>query len=97
MPQTTTLYLFKFSNWGIIRKITFRFLVNEVVISGPIGPAIYIWLAQKEQLMIPPPQFFFCKTGPGFSKDFNKVMTILANEIIIAGPIGPAMNIWLVR
>ena len=30
------------------------------------------------------------KTGPGFSKDFVKVKTVLANEVIIAGPIGPA-------
>ena len=32
-------------------------------------------------------------SGPGFSKDFSKVMTILANEVIIAGPIGPAIYI----
>ena len=37
-----------------------------------------------------------CKvSGCGFSKDFSKVMTILANEVIIAGPIRPAINIWL--
>ena len=36
-------------------------------------------------------------SGPGFSKDFSKVMTILANEVIIAGPMGPAINIWLAR
>ena len=28
-------------------------------------------------------------TGRGFRKDFSKVMTILANKIIIAGHIGP--------
>ena len=27
--------------------------------------------------------------GRGISKDFSQVMTILANVIIIAGPIGP--------
>ena len=37
----------------------------------------------------------FRLVGPGFSKDFSKVMTILTNEVIIAGPIGPAINIWL--
>ena len=31
-------------------------------------------------------------SGCGFSKDFSKVMTILANEVIIAGHIGPAIN-----
>ena len=36
-------------------------------------------------------------SGGGFSKDFSKVMTILANETIIAGPIGPAINIWLAQ
>ena len=33
----------------------------------------------------------------GFSKDFSKVKTILANEVIIDGPICPAINIWLAR
>ena len=36
-------------------------------------------------------------SGPEFSKDFRKVMTILANEVIIAGPIGPAINISLAK
>ena len=36
-------------------------------------------------------------SGGGFSKDFSKLMTILANEVIIAGTIGPAINIWLAR
>ena len=31
---------------------------------------------------------------PGFSKDLSKFKTILANEVIIAGPIGPAISIW---
>jgi len=34
-------------------------------------------------------------TGLGFSKYFCKVMTISANEVIIVGSIGPAINIWL--
>ena len=34
-------------------------------------------------------------TGAGCSKDFSKVKKILANEVIFAGPIGPAINIWL--
>ena len=38
----------------------------------------------------------YLKSGGGFSKDFSKVMTILANEVMIAGPIpGTAINIWL--
>ena len=31
----------------------------------------------------------------GFSYDFSKVKTILANEVIIGGHIGPAITIWL--
>ena len=39
-----------------------------------------------------------CMLICGFSKDFNKVKTTLANEVIIAGPIpGPAINIWLAQ
>ena len=35
---------------------------------------------------------------PGFSKNLSKVKTILANEVIIAGPIPrPAINILLVH
>ena len=33
-------------------------------------------------------------SGPGFSEDFSKVKTILANEVIIAGPFGPAIDTW---
>ena len=35
--------------------------------------------------------------GVDFQKDFSKFKTILANEVIIAGPVGPAINIWLTR
>ena len=35
--------------------------------------------------------------GGGFLKGFSKVMTILANEVIITGPIGPVISIWLTR
>ena len=35
--------------------------------------------------------------GCGISKDFSKVMTILANETLIAGPIGPARYLLLAR
>ena len=37
------------------------------------------------------------ETGCGFSYDFSKVKTNLVNEVIIAGPIGPAITIWLAR
>ena len=35
--------------------------------------------------------------GSGFSKDFSKVKKILSNEVMIAGPIGPVINIWLAQ
>ena len=39
----------------------------------------------------------YYKPGRGFSKDFSKVMTILANEVIISGPIGPRIISWPYR
>ena len=32
-----------------------------------------------------------------YSYDFNKVKTNLVNEVIVAGPFGPAITIWLAR
>ena len=53
-------------------------LANEVIITGPIGPAINIWLARKGQLMIP------CMQGiiswPYWTR-----------QIFIGGPIGPVI------
>ena len=36
-------------------------------------------------------------SGAGCSKDLSKFKTILANEVINTGPIGPAISIWLAQ
>ena len=61
-----------------------RYIVKCIIIQYNIHTYTYTYFTS----MIP---------GGGFSKDFSKVKTILANEVIIAGPIGPAISIWLAQ